>query len=148
MMALTMEPVSIFAVGILLLIASAALAAAIILSVVHLGRRAAGWPQLLRRFHSQTTPDGKPFCRQTVSVGSVRFRRAGNLIIGPPGVYLHGGMLGEAILVPWREISATRYVQLSGIPALELCIGSPETGRISVPPELLQEMRPYLKDQD
>ncbi len=121
-----------------------AFSAAIYLFVVHVLRNAAGWRPLLALYRCDTQPAGNLLVRQTVAVGSVRLRRAGRLIIGPAGLYLRGGALGGAILVPWSHVVVVRNARIYRHPALELSIGAPEAGRISVSPELFQQIRPYL----
>lgn len=138
-----MEPIAV-ATLILLPLLAAALALGIFLLVRQLLRAAAGWPALLACFSCDRPPTGRLWVRQTLAVGSMRWRKAGCLVISPHGLYLRGGVLGQAILVPWTAVAVGRDTRLYGKPATELTLGSPQVGCLTVAPELCREMRAYL----
>ena len=116
--------------------------------------RVSGWSTLAQRYGAKFEPDGTLYQRQTIKVGSVRWRFAAMVGVSPSGLYLavtpRFGPLRRLIpqpplLIPWSDIKVVGpgHIYL-GWQAVELSVGNPRITSLTVPQRLYQILAPYL----
>jgi hypothetical protein len=99
---------------------------------------------LAGRYAVAAAPQGLAFTGQTIAIGAVRLRHSGTVVIGPAGLYVKGAIVARPALIPWSDVRAVRQSKIYQRPAVELSIGEPEVGTVTVYPDLFAAMRPYL----
>jgi len=108
--------------------------------------RSLGGNSLARGYAAAAEPLGRRFTGQTIAIGAVRHRLSGTVVIGPAGLYCKGAIVSQPALIPWADVRSARDSRIFLKPAVELSIGNPEVGTITVYPELFEPMRPYLAE--
>jgi hypothetical protein len=112
-----------------------------------------GWNALTHRYEAIVEPEGRKLTRQTIKVGSVRWRWCVTVVLNVEGMYIQlgrqTGLLAirkhPPVLIPWAEFKAPRKGRLYlGWEAVQLSIGEQETAAITFPIELYKEMVGYL----
>ncbi|MCX6624005.1 MAG: hypothetical protein NTY38_23675 [Acidobacteria bacterium] len=112
--------------------------------VVRIVYQTTGFERMAGRFRAAAEPEGLRFGDQTISVGAMRFRHCAMVIVGPSGFYLKAWAILPPLLIPWPDLHAPRNTVVRQRPVVELSVGSPVAGRISVFPELFAALEPYL----
>jgi hypothetical protein len=108
--------------------------------------RGLGGNSLASRYAVAAEPPGRRFTGQTIAIGAVRHRLSGTMVIGPAGLYVKGAIVTQPALIPWRDVRSAHESRIFQKQAVELSIGSPEVGKITVYPDLFEPMRPYLAE--
>ncbi len=101
--------------------------------------------------HYHTTNDSGGVCqtKQTVKVGVVRYRRCVTVGIGRDKLFLRvRPPLGREwkLLIPWNEIRQVRGAMLYGRQGVQMSIGNPEVGEITMYRELFELLRGNLDE--
>ena len=107
-----------------------------------------GLAGLARRYPVSQPPTGAMLTKQTVKVGSVRYRRCVDVGIGEGGLYLgvHPPLLAKGdMLIPWEEIKGARKTRLYSRRAVRLSIGEPEFGSVTLYEGLYEQAAPHLR---
>jgi hypothetical protein len=107
-----------------------------------------GLTGLARRYPVTQPPAGATLAKQTVRVGSVRYRRCVDVSIGEGGLYLgvHPPLLEQGdMLIPWEEIRGAQKTRLYSRRAVWLSIGEPEFGSVTLYKALYERIAPYLR---
>ena len=106
--------------------------------------RVSGWRALAQRYPASAQPEGKRYTRQHVMVGVVRYRFSTTIIVSPQGLYLSTVPQHPPLLIPWEEIKKVEstIVYWRRVPLLS--IGEPLVAKITLPPAVFAEARPYL----
>ena len=99
---------------------------------------------LAQRYPATFTPEGKRYTRQHVQVGAVRYRFATTIIISPQGLCLSTVPGHSPLLIPWGEVKRVESTILYWRRVPLLYIGEPLIARITLPPAVFEEARPYL----
>jgi hypothetical protein len=89
-----------------------------------------GLTGLARRYPVTQPPAGATLAKQTVRVGSVRYRRCVDVSIGEG---------------PWEEIRGAQKTRLYSRRAVWLSIGEPEFGSVTLYKALYERIAPYLR---
>lgn len=112
--------------------------------------RASGLTKIAERFGVTAPPKGLGFDKQTIQVGSVRFRRCVTVHLDEHGFYFWIRVIFSnypQVLVPWHEIKQCEDTKIYGRRAVAFAVGSPALGMIRVPETLFAQMQPYLGDR-
>jgi hypothetical protein len=107
-----------------------------------------GLTGLTQRYPVTQSPTGTTLAKQTVKVGSVRYRRCVDVSIGEGGLYLgvHPPLLEQGdMLIPWDDIKGARKTRLYSRRAVRLSIGEPELGSVTLYEGLYEQVAPYLQ---
>jgi len=102
----------------------------------------------LARRYPVTQQPGAVLAKQTVKVGSVRYRSCVDVNIGESGLYLgvHPPLLEQGdMFIPWEEIKGARKTRLYSRKAVRLSIGEPEFGSVTLYEGLYERVAPYLQ---
>lgn len=138
---MTASSVAVIVVGVV------ALLTLVLLSVLGLFRllvHISGWYALAARYHTAGRPDGETFHRQSLMVGRVRFRTCATVVIAAEGLYLAIPLGQTALLIPWAELKPLRRRSAHGRPAVQLQIGEPQAGMLTMLPALFARMEPHV----
>jgi hypothetical protein len=116
-----------------------------------LSGRGGGWSLLGEYFPAPFQPAEELLRRQTIQVGRVVYKRCAAVGITSPGLYLEVKIPFSSrlkpLLIPWEEIKGVRegilYWKKTGI----VSIGAPEIGTVTLFPDLLAQVRPFLDPQ-
>jgi hypothetical protein len=106
-----------------------------------------GWTRLAEAYPAAHTPVLQPLTKQTVQVGSVRFRRCVTVGIGDWGLYLWARPVFsryKPILIPWAELSVIGTARIYWSKAALLSVGKPAVATIRLPMSLYRLAKPYL----
>lgn len=125
--------------------------------------RVSGWRRLAERYHYPQGPVGTLHHRQTVKVGSVRWRWAMTVGLSDYGLYLcPSPLIGPLrrlvghppVLIPWSDIQyagpGTIYFfwrALGLCPCTELAVGNPRIASITVTDRLYALFAPWLQNR-
>jgi hypothetical protein len=107
-----------------------------------------GLTGLAQRYPVTQPPMGATLAKQTVRVGSVRYRRCVDVSVGEGGLYLgvHPPLLAQGdILIPWDEIRGAQKTRLYSRKAVRLSIGEPEFGSVTLYKALYEQVSPHLR---
>jgi hypothetical protein len=107
-----------------------------------------GLTGLARRYPVTRPPAGVTLAKQTVKVGSVRYRSCVAVAVGEGGLYLgvHPPLLEQGdMLIPWEEIRGAQKTRLYSRRAVRLSIGEPEFGSVTLYKALYEWVAPYLR---
>jgi len=107
-----------------------------------------GLTSLTQRYPAVQPSTGATLAKQTVKVGSVRYRRCVAVSIGEGGLYLgvHPPLLEQGdMLIPWDEIKRAQRARLYSRKAVRLSIGEPEFGSITLYDGLYKRVAPHLQ---
>jgi hypothetical protein len=106
-----------------------------------------GLTRLTQQYPVTQPPTGTTLAKQTVKVGSVRYRRCVVVSVGEEGLYLgvHPPLLEQGeMLIPWGEIKGAQKARLYSQRAVRLSIGEPEFGSVTLYDGLYKLIAPYL----
>jgi len=133
----------------LILFGAAALFVAIFALVFFILRQAGDWRKLAPRYPAPGEPPGTRAAGQTLSVGSVQYKRCMTTVVSEQGLYLtRSAALGfllpkhPALLIPWGEFRTAEPRMLYWRKAVRLGIGEPRVGSITVFREFFDTLRP------
>ena len=118
--------------------------------MMHFFTQMSGWTRLARAYPAPGQPEGQRTERQTVQVGSVRFRRCVTVCVSAEGLYLRARVVLSRyapILIPWGEIEGIQEAMVYWQRAVRLRAGNPEVGTVTVPMALLESIRPHLRPE-
>lgn len=107
-----------------------------------------GLTGLAQRYPVTQPPTGATLAKQTVKVGSVRYRSCVDVSVGEGGLYLgvHPPLLEQGdMLIPWDEIKGAQKTRLYSRKAVRLSIGEPEFGSVTLYKALYEQVAPYLR---
>jgi hypothetical protein len=107
-----------------------------------------GLTKLVQRYPVTQPPTGATFAKQTVKVGSVRYRRCVVVSIGEGGLYLgvHPPLLEQGdMFIPWEEIKGAQRARLYSRRAVRLSIGEPEFGSVTLYDGLYKRVALHLQ---
>ena len=119
----------------------------ILLSVLGLFRllvSMSGWYALAARYRTDGRPDGESLHRQSLMVGKVRFRRCATVVTAAEGLYLAIPLGETGLLIPWAELKPLRRRRAHGRAAVQLQIGEPQVGILTVAPALFARIEPHV----
>ncbi len=105
-----------------------------------------GLTRLAERYPVTHEPEGQTFTKQTVQVGAARWKNCVTVGVGPQGLYLAvRRMLTRypPILVPWDEIKGIQETKLYWQRAIQLSVGDPQVGTITVLTKLFEAIQPF-----
>jgi hypothetical protein len=109
-----------------------------------------GWNRLAERYPAGDAPEGAKHTKQTVQVGAVRYRRCVTVCLSPQGLYVWARPILSKyppILIPWDEIQHIQETRLYWERAMQLSVGSPQVGTITVQKRLFELIQPYLNHE-
>ena len=109
--------------------------------------RISGLHRLVEQFPVEEAPKGKEFFKQTIQIGSVRFRKCTTVIIDANGLYLKVApplSRCSEVLIPWDEINEVSRTRLYGRQASNLSLGIAGKDHLIVYNELFKLMEPHL----
>jgi hypothetical protein len=107
-----------------------------------------GLVELARRYPVTQLPTGAMLAKQTVKVGSVRYRSCIAVSVGERGLYLgvHPPLLAKGdMLIPWEEVKGAWKTRLYSRRAVRLSIGEPEVGSVTLYEGLYKQVAPHLR---
>jgi len=107
-----------------------------------------GWTRLADAYPAEGPLEGQPLSKQTVQVGSVRFRRCVTAGVSGHGLYLWARPMFSAyrpVLIPWAELRSMGTARIYWSKAALLAVGSPQVATIRVRGSLLRLIKPYLE---
>lgn len=128
-----------------MLLAGAAVFAGLVICFVLKILRSLGSPGLSSRYPASSEPQGQRYAGQTIAIGAVRHRLSGTLVIAQAGLYVKGAIASQPSFIPWDEIRSVRESRIFQKRAVELSIGDPEVGTVTLYPELFESIRPHLQ---
>ena len=134
------------AIFVVVLVASVLGGAGLVIWLVLKILRGLGGNSLARGYAAAAEPPGRRFTGQTIAIGAVRHRLSGTVVIGPAGLYVRGAIVSRPALIPWPDVRSARDARIFQRQAVELSIGNPEVGTVTVYPDLFEPMRPYLAE--
>lgn len=110
--------------------------------------RISGLDELARRYTATRTPQGEKLTRQTVQIGSVRYKRCVTLHVDAEGLFLQIKFIFSRerapFFIPWQEIKHVQLTRLYWQQAFLLTIGNPAVTRIILPKSSYSKIAPYL----
>ena len=112
--------------------------------------RIGGLNRLAEAYPATGQPGEPELTKQTLQIGTVRFRKCVTVRIGPQGFYLLVRPILSnytAVLVPWDEVKGTREARIYWKRAIRMSIGSPPAGTITVLAGFYKRMQPYLSSE-
>jgi hypothetical protein len=107
-----------------------------------------GLTGLTRRYPATQPPTGAMLVKQTVKVGSVRYRHCVAVSVGERGLYLgvHPPLSAKGdMLIPWEEVRGAWKTGLYSRRAVRLSIGEPEFGSVTLYEGLYEQVAPHLR---
>jgi hypothetical protein len=106
-----------------------------------------GLTRLIQQYPAPFQPEGAVQTWQTIRLGAVRWRNCVTMVIGPQGFYFairQPFTSFRPVLIPWRQITATRETYLYWFRAVTLSVGNPTVAEVTVYQNQFERMRPYL----
>jgi hypothetical protein len=106
-----------------------------------------GLTRLVARYPAARRPEGMERAKQTVRIGAVRYRGCVTVSIGSQGLHLCvrptlGGC--APVLIPWSEVKGIQETRLYSRRAMQLSVGSPKVGTVTVYEGLFKLMQSHL----
>jgi hypothetical protein len=109
--------------------------------------RISGLNGLVEQFPVEEAPKGREFFKQTIQIGSVRFRKCVTVIIDASGLYLKVApplSRSSEVLIPWDDIKEVSPTRLYGRQASSLSLGITGEDHLIVYNKLFKLMEPHL----
>jgi hypothetical protein len=116
------------------------------------------WKSLAQQYGTTSDPTGTIYKRQTIKVGSIRWRYATTIGVSLHGLYISvaplPGFLSRMVqhpplLIPWSHIRVVGSGHIYLLwQAVELSIGNPIITSITVTQKLYEVLAPYLRRSD
>ncbi len=104
--------------------------------------------KLFEHYPATNDPSGDSQPKQTVKVGIVRYRKCVTVSVATEGLFLWVcPPLGrqKRLLIPWDEIKQISCASLYGRQGVQMLIGYPELGEVTVYSALFESIRPFLR---
>ncbi len=114
--------------------------------IVTLLMRASGWNRLTEHFSYSGPPPSSCRKRQTVRIGSTRFRNSMTLGPTPQGLYLHTRFSRQDLLIPWAAFTTVTQGTVYWRSANIIHIGNPEIGSITLFDEQYRWVQSFTKN--
>lgn len=109
-----------------------------------------GLSKIAARFSAVQLPDDTALTKQTLQIGSVRFRSCVSVHFYEKGFFFWVCTVFRKypkIFIPWNEFKSIQEAKIYGRRAMELSIGTPAIGSIRIPMEIFSNIKTYLNIQ-
>lgn len=99
---------------------------------------------IMQRYPGPPDPVGQVWKRQTVMIGAVRYRSCTTVGISAQGLFLAVGTVRGTALIPWDQFGSVRPSMVYWRKAVQLDVGEPLVGKVTVFEDLYGAMGAYL----
>jgi hypothetical protein len=110
-----------------------------------------GMAALARRYPAYYRPGGTQRLLTVAMIGGVRFKRSVSIIPSDEGLYLKLTGFFQRVtrpkpaVIPWDQIRIAERQKVNRMEAVELTIGEPETGSLSLLQDDFMALEPFIK---
>ena len=117
--------------------------------IMRLFANISGFSKIAVQFPATQPPKGQGLTKQTIQIGSVRFRDCVIVNFDTNGFYFWIRAVFSKypqIFIPWKELRSIQESRIYGKRAKQFSIGEPPVGTIRIPEEIFNKMKTYLND--
>jgi len=103
-----------------------------------------GLSKIADHFSAIQFPEDQELTKQTIQIGSVRFRKCVNVHFDEKGFYFWIRSVFSRypqIFIPWNEFKSIHESKIYGKRAMQFSIGEPSVGSVRIPMEIFNLIR-------